>query len=98
MFIVAHAESTNTGVAPQYVTAFAVAMKVSDGTMTSSPGDRSSARRARWSALVPLLHATTYRTSQKAAKLASNGSMNAPNDDTQPVRRHSATYRDSFPD
>ena len=30
--------SANTGVAPQYTTAAAVAAKVKEGTMTSSPG------------------------------------------------------------
>ena len=45
--------STRTARAPQSSTAFAVAGNVYAGTITSSPGPISSARRARWSAAVP---------------------------------------------
>ena len=39
--------STNTGVAPVSATEFAVAAKVKDGTMTSSPGPTPAASRPR---------------------------------------------------
>ena len=39
--------SANTGVAPQYKIALAVAVNVYDGTITSSPGPTPAARYAR---------------------------------------------------
>ena len=45
--------SANTGVAPIRLTASAVAKKVNDGTITSSPGPIPSARRPSTSASVP---------------------------------------------
>ncbi len=50
--------SANTGVAPQYRTAAAVAAKVKEGTTTSSPGPTPAARYARCSAAVQLFTAT----------------------------------------
>ncbi len=50
--------SANTGVAPSYRAALALAAKVMAGTMTSSPGPRFSARMAQCRAAVPELTAT----------------------------------------
>ena len=50
--------SANTGVAPVSATELAVAAKVNDGTMTSSPGPMPAASRPRCSAAVPELTAT----------------------------------------
>ena len=51
---VAASTSTGTGTPPAQTTASAVAKKVNDGTSTSSPGRRPSARSATTSASVPL--------------------------------------------
>ena len=51
---VSSSESTKTGLAPYIITALTVATNVYGGTMTSSPGFRSSAPRVATSALVPL--------------------------------------------
>ena len=45
--------STNTGLAPTYSTAFAVAIKVNGVVITSSPGPISWASKATCSAVVP---------------------------------------------
>ena len=50
--------STSFIVAPVYSTAFAVAIMVKAGKMTSSPGPMPSAAITRCSATVPLAHAT----------------------------------------
>ena len=50
--------SAKTGSAPTRRTALAVAAKVKDGTITSSPGPIPSASSERWSAEVPELTAT----------------------------------------
>ena len=70
--------STNTGSAPQWITAAAVATKVRDGTSTSSPGPMPSAFSARNSAVVPLETATASRVPAKRANSFSNASVRAP--------------------
>ncbi len=52
--------SAKTGFAPTNWGVFAVAMKVKDGTMTSSPGATPWARRAAWVAEVPELNVRQY--------------------------------------
>src|SRR3982751_3694589 len=71
-FIVSGSTSTSTGVRPASATTFAVAGKVYAGTSTSSPGCRSSASTARWSAAVPEVTASAYWTSHSRAISASN--------------------------
>src|SRR5665647_1258963 len=53
--------SAKTGVAPVSATELAVAAKVNDGTMTSSPGPIPAASRPRCSPEVPELTATQVR-------------------------------------
>ena len=53
--------SANTGVAPVSATEFAVAAKVNDGTMTSSPGPMPAASRPRCRPEVPEFTATEAR-------------------------------------
>ncbi len=53
--------SKKTGVAPRYVTALTVAMKVRVGTITSSPGPTPAIRSATWRAAVPFTQATAWR-------------------------------------
>ena len=55
--------STNTGVAPVSATELAVAAKVNDGTMTSSPGPIPAASSPRCRPEVPELTATHERPS-----------------------------------
>lgn len=50
--------STKTGVAPTRATTFAVAAKVIEVVITSSPGPTPAARRARWRPAVAELRAT----------------------------------------
>ena len=69
---VAGSTSAKTGRPPQYSTALAVAAKVIGGTMTSSPGARSRAATAAWSAAVPLDNATAWRAPTFAANASSN--------------------------
>ena len=52
--------SANTGVAPTYLTAFAVATHVKSGTITSSPGPISSAQSPKCKALVQLSVGIAY--------------------------------------
>src|SRR5689334_15763029 len=88
---VAGSTSTNTGSAPTYRTALAVAMYVMDGTMTSSPGATSSATSARWSATVPLATVMTERDSQNSANSRSNRSTYLPVDEIHELRMASTT-------
>src|SRR5438132_457848 len=67
-------------------------MIVNVGMITSSPGFRSSAAIATCNATVPLLTAIPYLRPQYAAQSSSNSAINFPEDDTHPVRTHSATY------
>src|SRR5919198_4911809 len=89
--------STKCGIAPQYVTAFAVATNVSAGVSTSSPGSTPARSNARWSAAVPLLVATTRATPRRSVSISSNRSTYDPTDDTQPVSIVSRTYDHSLP-
>ena len=57
MLYVRGSMSTNTGVAPANMIEFAVAMKVYDGQITSSPGFTPAAISARCSPVVALLQA-----------------------------------------
>ena len=59
--------SAKTGVAPVSATEFAVAAKVNDGTMTSSPGPTPAASRPRCRPDVPELTATQVRPSTSAS-------------------------------
>ena len=53
MFQLAASQSMNTGRAPQYVIALALAEKVSDEHTTSSPSSTPTSIRARCRAAVP---------------------------------------------
>ena len=64
--------SQKTGVAPVCPITFAAATKLSEGTITSSPGPHPQASSARWRAAVPLETARACRVPQKAAKACSN--------------------------
>src|SRR5690606_8427543 len=75
---VAGSMSANTGRSPAFQTAPALAKNVNAGTITSSPGSRSSARSTSSSASVPLAHATACGTPRCAAASASNRSTAAP--------------------
>ncbi len=75
--------SRRTGRAPRYITAFAVAANVNDGTSTVSPRRTPAAISARCSAAVPLLSATACRTPTSSAHLASNASRSGPTGATQ---------------
>ncbi len=66
--------SANTGVAPAVTTAAAVAAKVSDGTITSSPADTPAAARARCRAAVPLETAIAWPTPSQRPNPASKAS------------------------
>ena len=57
--------STNTGRVPVYVTAFAVATKVSGGMMISSSGPTPATMSARWRPRVPLETAIADPVSQR---------------------------------
>ena len=59
--------SAKTGVAPVRATELAVAAKVNDGTMTSSPGPDAAASSPRWRPEVPELTATHARPSPKCS-------------------------------
>src|SRR5271166_3541850 len=70
--------SANTGVAPQYSAAAAVAANVNEGTITSSPGPTPSARYARCRAAVQLESATAWRAPSWAAKASSKAAVRGP--------------------
>src|SRR4030095_2289374 len=70
--------STSTGLAPQWITAAAVATNVSDGTSTSSPGPMPSAFSVRNSAAVPLETATPSLVPAKPANAFSKASVRGP--------------------
>ena len=82
-FHVSRSESTSTGVAPVYRTAFAVAIIVNVGITTSSPGPSPKVARARWSDVVPFEHATPYRQPTSCAKVSSNSRTKRPADEIQ---------------
>ena len=78
MLAVSGRQSTKTGVAPAWLTASAVAMKVLTGTMTSSPGPTPAACRARRTASVPELTPAQKPAPQNSAKAASNAAHSGP--------------------
>ncbi len=70
--------SANTGTAPAWQTEKEVAMKVYDGTMTSSPGPTPSPASAVCRALVPLLVATPNSAPHHFAHSRSNSMPSDP--------------------
>ena len=75
---VAGSTSANTGAAPTATTAWAVAVNVSAGTITSSPGPMPAAASAIRRAAVPELTPTDSRTPQYPANSCSNDSTSEP--------------------
>ncbi len=78
MLYVASSTSANTGSAPHIITVDAEAKNVMGGTMTSSPGPMSWARRAAWRAVVPELVATPWATPTYSAKACSKAATLGP--------------------
>ena len=74
----ASSTSTNTGVAPTWSMHVALAMKVCEGTMTSSPGPTSSRRRAAISATEPFEQGVPAMAPQNSAHSAPNALLCAP--------------------
>lgn len=85
------------GFAPQYLIAFAVAMKVSGWVITSSFSSTPNKVRATWSAAVPLTQATTYGEPVNFEISDSNSSTNLPTEDTNVESIQSERYFFSFP-
>ena len=71
MLYVTGSMSTKTGLAPVRATLFAVAAKVKDGTITSSPGPMPRESNARCNAEVPEFTATQFLPSTNSENLAS---------------------------
>ena len=71
-------QSTKTGVAPMWLTASAVAMKVLAGTMTSSPGRTPAAMSASLHGVGARAHADAWSQPQKCAKASSNCASSGP--------------------
>src|SRR5690606_24795697 len=92
MLNVSSSTSTMTGLAPRYRTTSAVAVKVYDGTMTSSPGPTPNASNAKCKPEVAELTAIVWISlpPKKSAKSASNFLVLGPVV-TQPERRASTT-------
>src|SRR3954470_12077209 len=82
--------SANTGVAPVYAIAFAVATNVSEGTTTSSPAPSPAAIAIRCSAAVQFVTATACSAPVYSAKASSNSFARGPWL-SQPERYTSAT-------
>ena len=61
---------------------------VNVGMMTSSPGPTPSVARTRWSAVVPLEHATPWRQPIAAANASSNSRTKRPAEEIQPDWTH----------
>ena len=78
MFAVSGRQSTKSGVAPAWLTASAVAMKVLTGTMTSSPGPTPAACSARRTASVPELTPVQNPAPQNLAKADSKSLSSRP--------------------
>ena len=108
MFHVSSSESTNTGVAPRYVTGWDDAQNVKLWTSTSSPGPTPHASSARCTAAVPAESATTFLSSTllfaaplqsfaKASKSTSKPLTLGPRGTTQFVSNASWIYFISFP-
>src|SRR5262245_54772489 len=72
-------------------------MKVSVGTITSSPGPIPRAIKARCNAVVPLEQDSAWFTSQYSAKAVSNCSIYLPVEEIQVDSRQSRTYAFSLP-
>ena len=70
--------SAKTGVAPTCSTEVADEMKVSDGTITSSPGPMRAARYMAVRATVPLATATACSTSWRSANRSSKVAVRGP--------------------
>ena len=77
-FRVSGSTSANTGVPPASTTHSAVAKKLKAGTITSSPGARSSARRASTRASVPLATPTQPAAPSQLAKAFSKARTSGP--------------------
>jgi hypothetical protein len=86
--------SANTGVAPAYSTAFAVAMKVYDGQITSSPGWTPASTSPRCNAVVHEEVATAWRAPTRSANASSKRATIGPWL-THPLFSTSATARTS---
>ena len=97
MFIVSGRRSTKTGTAPRSAIAFAHDTNVNEGKMTSSPGSMPTPSRARCSATVPFVTATTCSAPMKRAKSLWKRSMNSPFEEIQVLSRHCWTYAISLP-
>ena len=85
-FAVPSSTSANTGVAPTYRTALVVAMKLKEGTTTSSPGPIPATTRPRCSAVVQLEVATAWDAPTDSAKPCSNSAD--PRSLGDPARQH----------
>ena len=72
------AMSANTGVAPVYRTALAVATKLNEGTITSSPGPSPAARQIRCNPAVQLVTASACSTPTYSANRDSSSSVRGP--------------------
>src|SRR5579871_6355095 len=89
--------STKIGSAPTYLTAFAVAIYVNEGTSTSSPGRTSSVSNARCNATVPLATDMHDAVWDSSANSDSNRSIYAPIDEIHEDLIASTTYFSSSP-
>ncbi len=87
--------STNTGTAPCWIAALAVAMKVYGVVITSSPGPMPNALSAIWSARVPFGTQTPKRAPWNSAKRCSNWATFAPPMPHWPERSTSNRLRSS---
>ena len=83
----AEATSQNTGVPPVARTAAAAATNAREGTTTSSPASRPTARQARWSAAVPLDTQATDGAPSWSARAPSSAWVRGPMV-SQPSSRH----------
>jgi len=90
--------SANTGVAPVNATELAVAAKVKDGTMTSSPAFTPLESRPRCRPEVPELTATQARPSPKCSENSSSKALTSGPWANMPERRtRSTAARSSSP-
>src|SRR3954468_21622711 len=87
---VSPATSAKTGVAPVYATALTVATKLSEGTITSSPGPSPAARQIRCNAAVQLVTASACSAPTYSENRDSSSSVRGPML-SQPERYTSAT-------
>ena len=82
--------SANTGTAPAWRSTFAVETQVMGVVITSSPGFTPQASTARWSAAVPVLAPSAWRTPSRVASNCSNRPARGPVA-SQPERRQAST-------